>query len=63
MIWNTCIIFPLGVIINDWKDMQNICVNGRFRNEYESDFHSNEHYLRSSENKALKKNLECNHHQ
>lgn len=43
--------------------MQNIYVNGRFRNEYESDFHSNEHYLRSRENKAWKKNLECNHHQ
>ena len=35
--------------------MQNIYVNGRFRNEYESDFHSNEHYLRNSENKAWKK--------
>ena len=46
----------ITVIINDCKYMKIIYVNSDWRNEYGNDPRSYEHYLSSSENKALKKN-------
>ena len=48
-----------GVDIDDFEKMKIIYVNCSVRNWYESDLHSNEHYLSSSENKAWKKIQAC----
>ena len=43
--------------VHDCEYMKIICVNCGFRNEYESDLRSNEHFLSNGENKAWKRNL------
>ena len=45
--------------INDCEYMKIIYMNCRQRHKYESNLHSNEHYLSISENKAWKKNQPC----
>ena len=55
--WNSSLCWfpnkPVEWCENDCRDMKIIHVNCGQRNERESDLRSNEHYLSSSENKAL----------